>query len=209
MLQDDYGVEPESMVWFQGAVEHSPEPRPEKLKFNLPDGLRLAAIPAGKSLSQMLVDGELDAIFSATQPSAYGKYSHVQRLFPNFKSVEQDYFRRTGIMPIVHFVVIKRSVYEANPWVAQTLQKAFAASLEYAYEAIKERGELRYILPWLEDHLQETREAMGHRYWQDGFNENRHVIDKLLEYSYGQELAKKRHQPEDLFAPNCLEAFVV
>ncbi|KAL2008800.1 hypothetical protein VTN00DRAFT_6994 [Thermoascus crustaceus] len=139
MLQDDYGLEPESMEWFQRAVEHSPEPRPEKLKFSLPDGLRLSAIPADKNLTQTLVDGELDAIFSATQPSAYDKYSHMQRLFPNFKSVEQDYFKRTGIMPIMRVVVIRRSVYEANPWVSRTLQKAFAASLEYAYEVIEER----------------------------------------------------------------------
>ena len=208
-LQDDYGLDPQSMHWFQGAIEYSKEPRHEKLKFELPKGLELSVISTGKNVSQMLADGELDAAFSATQPSAYEKYEHVERLFPDFKHVEQDYFKRTKIMPIMHVVVIKRSVYDANPWVARTLQKAFAASMEYAYEAIEERGALRYMLPWLEDHLKETRAVMGNRYWQDGFKENRHVLDKFLEYSYKQGLAKKRHQPEDIFAPNCLESFVV
>jgi 4,5-dihydroxyphthalate decarboxylase len=209
-LQDDYGLEPSSMEWFQGAVEYSPEPRHEKLKFTLPEGLRLSAIASGKNLSQMLADGELEALFSATQPSAYAEYDHVQRLFPNFKSVEQEYFQRTGIMPIMHVVVIKKSLYEKYPWVARTLQKAFAASMEYAYQAVEDRGALRYILPWLEDHLQETRKVMGrNRYWEDGFKQNRHVIDRFLEYSYTQGLAKKRHLPEDIFAPNCLDAFVV
>ena len=208
-MQDDYGVAPDSMEWFQGAVEFSKEPRHEKLKFAVPETLRLSTIPSGKNLSQMLADGELDAVFSASQPSSYSKHSHVQRLFPNFKQVEQDYFKRTNIMPIMHVIIIKRSVYDANPWVARTLQKAFAASLEYAYEAVEERSALRYILPWLEDHLLETRATMGDRYWQDGLKENRHVLDKFLEYSYKQGLAKKRHQPEDLFAPNCLESFVL
>ena len=208
-MQDDYGVPAESMEWYQGAVEASKEARHEKLKFDVPKDLRLSTIPEGKNLSQMLADGELDAVFSAFQPSSYGKHSQVKRLFPNFKEVEQDYFKRTGILPIMHVVVIKRSVYEANPWVVRTLMKAFAASLDIAYEALGERSALRYMLPWLEDHVLETRKVMGTRYWQDGFNENRHVIDKFLEYSHQQGLAKRRYKPEELFAPNGLEAFVL
>ena len=106
-------------------------------------------------------------------------------------------------------VALKRSVYDANPWIAKTLQKAFAKSLDVAYDAIRERGALRYILPWLEEHVATTSAVMGERWWQDGFQENKHVIEKFLEYSYSQGLAKRRYKAEELFAPNTLESFVV
>ena len=209
MLKDDFGVSGDSMHWFTGAVEPTKAARHEKIKFSLPENILLSQIPDGNNLSEMLAKGELDAVFSATQPSAYSKYEHVTRLFPNFKEVEGDYFQRTKVFPIMHLVVLKRSVYEANPWIAKSLMKAFASSLDIAYEAIAERAALRYMMPWLEDHLQETRAVMGERYWEDGFTANKAIIDKFLQYSFEQGLAKKKFTPEDLFASNTLETFVV
>jgi 4,5-dihydroxyphthalate decarboxylase len=119
-----------------------------------------------------------------------------------------------------HVIVIKRSLHEQFPWLARSITKAFASSLEYAYDAITERSALRYILPWLQDHLEETHKcvhqisetysviadlclkiirAFGtNRYWEDGLEKNRHVIAKFLEYSYGQGLAKKLWKPEEV-----------
>lgn len=94
----------------------------------------------------------------STKPSSLGVSDNVDYLFPDFKQVEKDYLKKTNIHPIMHVLVVKRFILEQNPWLARSLIKAFAQSMEYAYDAIFERGALRYILPWLEDHVRETRE---------------------------------------------------
>jgi 4,5-dihydroxyphthalate decarboxylase len=160
----------------------------------------------------MLADGELDAIFSATKPSSFDTAPEkVTHLFPNYKEVEADYYARTNIFPIMHVVAIKRAVYEANPWIAKTLTKAFGKALDMAYEPLQERAALRYMLPWLDDHVTETKKLMGgkEKWWQDGFEENKHVLEKFLEYSFNQGLAKRKFKPEELFAPSSLESYVL
>ncbi|KAJ9138107.1 4,5-dihydroxyphthalate decarboxylase [Pleurostoma richardsiae] len=206
ILREEYGVGEDEMKWKTGTLEPAAVTRPERVSFNLPDNV--SSIAPGKCLSHMLAKGEIDAIYTAPQPSTYDK-DKVVRLFPNFKEVETDYYKRTGIHPIMHVVVIKRSLYEKNPWLAKNLMKAFAKSMELAREDIAERAALAFMLPWLEDHLDETRKLMGNDYWVDGFDANRHVIDKFCQYSYEQGLARKRFQPEELFARETLETFAV
>lgn len=196
--------------FFSGAIEPSATERKSKLAHDLPAGVKVTQIPPGQNLSQMLADGELDAIFSATKPSTMDVSPHVQYLFPNFKQVEADYYRRTRILPIMHTVAIRRDVYNANPWIAKALTKAFAKSIEIGRQALEDRAALKYMLPWLEDHLRETKHLMREPvYWKDGFHQNKHVIDKFLEYHYAQRLSKRKFSAEELFAPSCLEDFVI
>lgn len=211
IIEEEYNVSISSMDYFVGAIEPSKTERISKVPHSLPSDVKVTPIAGGKNLSQMLEDGEIDAIFSATRPSSFDRSPNVIRLFPDFKKVEADYYQRTKIFPIMHVVAIKRSVYEANPWIAKTLTKAFAQSLEMAYEPLQERAALRYMLPWLEDHVEETQKLMGGdaRWWKDGFAENKHVVEKFLEYSHSQGLAKRRYKAEELFAPNTLESFVL
>ncbi len=209
IMEDDFKVPATSVEFFTGAIEVSREVRKAKLKHSLPAGVKVSEIKEGQNLSQMLADGEIDAIFSATKPSSMGTSPNVGRLFPNFKEVEAEYYNRTKIFPIMHVIAIRRSVYEANPWIAKTLTKAFAKSLEIAYEPLRERAALRYMLPWLEEHVEETESLMGEKWWKDGFEENKHVLDKFLEYSVRQGLAKRKFKPEELFAPSALESFVL
>ncbi|KAJ7632759.1 4,5-dihydroxyphthalate decarboxylase [Roridomyces roridus] len=214
ILEDEYGLKYDAPKYFTGSVESSTVERKEKVPLKLADSVQIQAIPKGKCLAQMLADGEIDCLQSATAPSTFGTHPDVGRLFPNAKEVEQDYFKRTGIFPIMHVIVVKRSVLKENPWVAQELTKAFARSLEYAYDAIHERGALRYILPWMQFHVEETQAALcsdgNDRWWEDGLTpQNTRTLDKFLEYSYNQGLANKRWQVKELFAPGSLEAFVV
>lgn len=209
-MEEEFHVPIASVKFFTGAIEKSTEERRSKIPHSLPEGVSVEAIKPGQNLSQMLADGELDAIFTATKPSSFDTSEHVTYLFPNFKDVEAEYYKRTNIFPIMHVIAIKRSVYNASPWVAKTLTKAFQQALDISYEALEERAALRYMLPWLEDHVRETKALMGEqKWWQDGFAQNRHVLDKFLWYSYKQGLAKRKFEPEDLFAPNTLESFVV
>jgi 4,5-dihydroxyphthalate decarboxylase len=178
-----------------------------KVSHSLPPDVKVTAIQPGQNLSQMLADGYIDAIFSATKPPSFDTSPHVTRLFLDFKKVESEYFKRTGSFPIMHVVALKRSVYDANPWIAKTLTKAFAKPLDMAYEPLQERAALRYMLLWLEEHVDETKELIGG--WKDGFKENRHVLEKFLEYSFKQALARWKFRPEELFAPSSLESFVL
>ncbi|KAJ4142108.1 hypothetical protein NW754_014899 [Fusarium falciforme] len=129
----------------------------------------------------MLANNQIDAIFSASKPSSMGTSPNVGRLFDNFKEVESQYFKEKGMFPIMHVIALKRSVYKSNPWIAKSLTKAFAQALDLAYDAVSSRAALRYIMPWLEDHVEETQRLMGReKWWNDGFQENEHVIDKFL-----------------------------
>ncbi|PVH72199.1 4,5-dihydroxyphthalate decarboxylase [Cadophora sp. DSE1049] len=211
IMEEDFGVPIESVEFFTGAIEPSEYERRSKIPHNLPPGVKVTQIRQGQNLGYMLADGEIDAIFSATKPSSFYTSTKVGYLFPNFKEAEAEYYQRTKILPIMHVIALKRSVYEANPWIAKALTKAFAIALEIGYDAQEERGALKYMLPWLESHVEETKRLMGGdtRWWKDGFEENKHVLSKFLDYHFHQGLSKRMFEPEELFARESLETFVL
>ena len=133
ILQDEYGIDPASVTYLTGGEE---EPgREEKLKLNLPERFRLEAIGPEQTLSRMLADGEIDALYTARAPSTfYSEKGKVRRLFSDFVDVEKAYFAKTGIFPIMHVIAIRRSVYERDRWIAQALYKAFSETQRQAYE---------------------------------------------------------------------------
>src|SRR6185295_18253684 len=159
ILSDEHGVKVTDYEHFSGGEE---EPgRIDKLKIELPASIRLRAIPETQTLSQMLADGELDALVTARAPSTFQRRPHdVKRLFPDYVTVERDYYRRTKIFPIMHTVVIRRDVYAKHPWVAQSLYKAFTAAKARALEHYRQTAALPAMLPWLTAHLEEARREM-------------------------------------------------
>jgi 4,5-dihydroxyphthalate decarboxylase len=208
ILSDEHGVPVSSVAYLQGGEE---EPgRPEKLPLNLPPEIRLESIPEGKTLSAMLAAGEIDALYSARRPSSFVDHSgKVGRLFPNYRKVEQNYFTRTKIFPIMHTIVLRRDLYERARWVAASLAKAFQRAQEMAYSDLTESGALSTMLPWLAEHLEETRALMGVDFWPYGLEKNEHTLETFLRYSYEQGLSKRPLSPKDLFAPETLESFKV
>lgn len=147
-LEDEYGVNPSQVQFYVGATKkvESDVQRISEVPHSLPEGVTVTAIQKGQNLSEMLAKGEIDAIFSASQPSSLETSENVARLLPNFKEVEAEYYEKTKIFPIMHVIALKRDLYEANPWIARSLTKAFAQSLDVAYEALDERSALRYML---------------------------------------------------------------
>ena len=208
ILQDEYGVKPDSVEYFTGG-EETPG-REEKLKLDLPPNIKVHHIGPTKTLSQMLADGELDAMHSARMPSTlHTRSDDVKRLFPEYVEVEQAYFRKTRIFPIMHCVAIRRDVYEKNPWIAMSLYKAFAAAQKIAYEEMYEAGALRNMLPWMLAEIEWLRKNVGHDWWPYGLEENRHVLETFLRYHHEQGLSKRLLKPEELFAPETFEAFKI
>lgn len=208
ILSDHYGVPVDSVTYFTGGEE---EPnRSEKLKLDLPDNIRVERIGPEKTLSQMLYDGEIDALYTARMPSSYRKGDgKVTRLFENYVDVEREYFKETGLFPIMHTVVVRREIYEANRWVAQSLYKALVESQRRTYEDLNETAALKAMLPWLNSHVEEVRKEMGDDFWPYGLQKNRANLEVFLRYSYEQGLSRRLLTPEDLFAPETFESFKI
>ena len=206
ILSDDYGVKVTDCEHFSGGEE---EPgRDEKLKINVPAEIRLRPIPGDKTLSRMLAEGELDALVTARAPSTFQKEpDKVKRLFPNYVEVEKDYYRRTKIFPTMHTVVIRRDLYTKNPWVAQSLYKAFTEAKAKAYALYNQTAALPAMLPWLVSHTEEIRKEMGDDWWPYGLEPNRKVLETFLRYHHEQGLSKRRFTPDELFAPETLKVF--
>jgi 4,5-dihydroxyphthalate decarboxylase len=205
ILSDDYGVKITEVEHFSGGEE---EPgRDEKLKLNLPSTIRLKPIPGDKTLSRMLADGELDALVTARAPSTFPEKAH--RLFPNYREVEKEYYRRTKLFPIMHTVVIRRDVYTANPWVAQSLAKAFTEAKARAQKLYDQTAALPAMVPWLVAELEEARAEMGPDWWPYGLEPNRKVLETFLRYHHEQGLSKRRFTPEELFARETLVSYKV
>lgn len=208
ILADDYRVPVDSVTYFTGGEE---EPgRSEKQKLDLPPRIRIQPIGKTQTLAQMLADGEIDALHTARTPSTFRtRPDKVVRLFPDYRDVEQQYYRDTGIFPIMHTVVIRRDVYEQNRWVARSLYKAFATAQRRTYEDLEVTAALKTMLPWLIAHVEETRALMGEDFWPYGFEPNRKTLSTFLRYHHESGLSKRLLEPEELFAPESMEAFKI
>ncbi|MBI4494976.1 MAG: ABC transporter substrate-binding protein [Chloroflexi bacterium] len=206
ILEHDYGVAPRDLRWYAGGLY---EPgRVEKQHISLPEGVHLESIPADRTLSDMLATGEIDALITARAPSTFGDGSgRVRRLFPNYREVERDYFRRSGIFPIMHTLVVKRELVEAHPWVAQNLYKAFCQAKDDFARTFEDDSALRVMLPWTLAELEETRALMGDDFWPYGLEPNRHTLETLISYALEQGLIAQRLELESLFAPSTLEGY--
>ena len=208
ILSEHYGVPVDSVTYFSGGEE---EPgRTEKIKLDLPPNIKVQPIGPDQTLSAMLASGEIDALHTARMPSTFSPDGGpVRRLFPDFKAVEQDYFRKTGIFPMMHTVAIRRDVYEANRWIAQSLMKAFVEAQRRTYDDLYVTAALKAMLPWLTSHVEEARALMGDDFWPYGFARNRSTLATFLRYHHEQGLSKRLLEPEELFAPETMESFKI
>lgn len=208
ILSDEYGVDPASVTYFTGGEE---EPgRDEKLKLNLPARFNVRSIDSSQTLSAMLAEGEIDALHTARTPSTfYSRPDAVHRLFPDFMNVEIQYFRRTNIFPIMHVIAIRREIYEANRWVAQSLLKAFLAAQDLTYQNLMVTSASISMLPWQVAAVETAKKELGPDWWPYGFQPNRHVLDTFLRYHHEQGLSRRKLSPEELFAPETFEAFKI
>ncbi len=196
ILQHEYGVPLESITWVTGADEEIEDWQP-------PPGVRIERCPAGERLQNLLLRGEIDAqIFPDVLESFREGSERIARLWPNYKEVEQDYYRRTGIFPIMHVMIIRDAVLERDPWVATALMKAFQQAKELCYAYI--RDQRKSSLAWYGALWEEERALLGPDPWPYTFAANRATLETLLQYAHEQGLIPARWAPETLFAPASL-----
>jgi 4,5-dihydroxyphthalate decarboxylase len=201
MLQHEYGVAPSDLHWFMGGLNTFTEQ--PLIPLDLPKDVRLDFLPAGSTLERMFEAGELDALLSIYIPSLFLQGSpRITRLFPNFKAVEQDYYRRTRIFPIMHTVVLREDVHREHPWAARSIYQAFRAAKDLAVEGLYDTDALQLSLPWLLDHVEEARRAFGADFWSYGLEPNRPTLAALGRFVHEQGLSPRTVSPDELFAPD-------
>jgi 4,5-dihydroxyphthalate decarboxylase len=204
IFKEDYGIDPADIHWRTGGQD---EPgRDERTPLTLPDGVDLQPVPSHKTLDKMLIDGELDAVFSARELSCYVRRApYIGLLFPNFRDVESDYFQRTKIFPMMHLIGVKKSLVEQFPWLPATVYKAFCKAKEIAIREMAELAVARLTLPWPDVNLQDARDLMGENFWRYGIAESRHEIETLVRYSVDQGLAARKLDVSELFHPSVFD----
>ncbi|MBI4523230.1 MAG: ABC transporter substrate-binding protein [Deltaproteobacteria bacterium] len=204
-LQHDYGVSAEDIEWHMGGIEEAG--RKDRIEVKLPKKIRLHEIPEDQTLSEWLERGLISALISPHKPRAFSKgTSNAALLFPNFREIEKEYFDRTGILPIMHTIVVKRKIYEKHPWVTESLYKALASASSFV-ESNFSRSGLRYTIPWLQQEWEEARRIFGQEIFPSGVAQNLKSLEAVVRYSYEQGLATREFKPADLFAPNTVEQF--
>lgn len=200
LLEHDYGVKQSQMHWFVGGLTQ-PTEHP-LIPLDLPKDVQLDFVPPGDTLEQMLAEDRLDALLSIyIPPSFLAKSSKVRRLFPDYRAVEKDYYRRTGIFPIMHTVALRREVVEAHPWIARSLFDAFEKARSIALDDLYDTDALRVGLPWLLDHVEELWSVFGERWWSYGVEANRPTLEAIGTYVFEQGLSPRVVTAEEMFVP--------
>jgi 4,5-dihydroxyphthalate decarboxylase len=197
LMEHEYGVKPSDVEWVQG--------RADRLGHRLPDDVRVTQAPSGAELGDMLERGEIDFMMTANNPLSFRRGApNVRRLFPSYREIEQDYYRRTKIYPIMHTVVIRRDIYDRDPWVALSLYKALCRAKDISYQLLAETGSPKASLAWLQPLIEEEQAIIGPDWYPYGIEQNRPSIEALLQYSHEQGLSGRRIKIEELFAPSTL-----
>lgn len=199
-LQHDYGVDLAKIHWVEGAINHpGPHGHPSVLPLLRP--VSIEPNRSGKSLSDLLESGDIDAIVGTTLPDSIKRSPDVERLFPDYREVEKDYYRRTRIFPIMHLLALRRDVYEANPFIASSMFDALCTAKERARLRMRDLGTLQYMLPWMTADLDELDEVFGGDAWPYGIEPNRPTLEALMTYLADQAIIKAPMPIEDLFVP--------
>jgi 4,5-dihydroxyphthalate decarboxylase len=190
-LQHEYGVRPEEATWVVGKPIRA---------IRQPKGVAIEIVSGGATLEERLESGEIDALLSVMIPRHLG--TKVQRLIADFRRVEDEYYRRTRIFPIMHTLVLRRAVYEANPWLAVSLYRAFCRARDTALAHLYDTDALTVSLPWLIDAIESSREVA----WDYSIEGSRATLEALVQYLDEQQLTRRRMQVDELFAPNVAPA---
>jgi 4,5-dihydroxyphthalate decarboxylase len=203
-LMETLGIPLAEIEWFQAGVNQAG--RKEKVTLNLPEGVQCTAVPQS-SLTEMLLDGRLDAVFSAHPPAPFeAGTGEIRHLIPDVRAVERDYFEQTGIFPIMHVIAIRNAALERNPWIAQNLYKAFCAARAASLHRMFELTASRFPLPWASS-LAEDAKALFGELFPYGVEANRTTLEAFLRFAHAQGVTSRQLAVEELFAASTLSEF--
>lgn len=204
LLEDEYGLKPTDVEWVRGGIEELG--RKEKINLALPPDVKIVEAPANRTLSELLAEGEIDALIGPRMPSSFHSDPRVGWLFEDPTAEAEDYFRRTRIFPIMHMVGIRRELVKTHPWLPASVQKAFERSKAVCLDRLLDTSATKVTLPFVEEQLQRARALIGRDFWSYGVDDATiHVIDTFLDHHYRQGLSPRRVSVDELFHPSTLE----
>jgi len=207
VLEDDFGVKPSDITWVRGGIEEAD--RPEKISIKLPPGVKMESAPAGKSISTLLAEGAIDGFMAPRPPSIPGGHPHVGWLFPDPTAAAKDYFKRTGVFPIMHMVGVRRTLAEQHPWLPGAVLKAFEQAKAHAVDLLADPSATKVTLPFVEEQVKAARELMGEDFWAYGVEPNRKTLEAFLRHHHAQGLSPRLVSVDELFHPGTREAFKI
>jgi len=208
-ITDTVGIPLNRMTWFQSGVNDPG--RVETAKIRLPEGVKLTFV-TDRSLTKMLLDGDIDVILSAHAPQAFEEgHPNIVRLFPHYRDVEEQYFKSTGIFPIMHTVAIRRDVYNRHRWIARNMFTAFEEAKRRSVRRLLDVTASHFAVPWQDV----TTRAMGKLlfegkdYWPYGIEPNRVTLEAFLRWCYEQGVTARHLRPEEIYAPETQAGFKI
>jgi 4,5-dihydroxyphthalate decarboxylase len=208
ILEDDYGVKPSDITWVRGGIENPA--RPEKIRIRLPAGVRMEDAREGLTISELLSRGEIDGFIAPRAPHLAGESNlKIGWLFDDPIAAGRDYFKRTGIFPIMHIVGIRAELVEKHPWLPAAVFKAFSESKSKCLETLQDTSASKVTLPFVHEQLRAAREFMGPDFWSYGLEPNRKVFESFLRHHHAQGLSSRLVSPEELFHPATHETFAI
>ena len=207
ILMDEFGFRPASCRWVIGGLDWPLKPI-DFVPHPHPADVEVSDVPEGKELGAMLEVGEIDALISADVPKCVLEHSSkIERLFPDYKTVEREYYKRTGIFPIMHTVVIRRDLLKQHPELGKSIYKGFCDAKKTAEQRYKHGlifNNMDTMFPWFSGLIQEDIAVLGEDWWPYGIAANRKALDAMLRYHHEQGITDRLFAIEDTFLPELL-----
>ena len=208
ILQDDFGVKPADVTWVRGGID-TPG-RPEKIRLELPPDVRMESAPEGVTISELLDLGEIDAYIAPRPPSGAAlRNANVGWLFDDPTAVAKDYYRRTGVFPIMHVCGIRTELAQRHPWLPAAVAKAYTQAKDAALEKLSDTSATKVTLPFVEEQLKAARETMGEDFWSYGVAANRRTLETFVRHHHAQGLSARLMSVDELFHPSTYETYSI
>lgn len=208
LLQDDYGVKPSDVTWVRGGIDQPG--RPEKIKLKLPADVTMVDAPQDTTISDMLNRGDIDGFMAPRAPFGDARNNpDVDWLFDDPTMVAKDYYRRTGIFPIMHVVGLRKTLAAQHPWLPGALCKAFEQSKAAALAKLEDTSATKVTLPFVEEQLRAARETLGADYWSYGVAPNQRTLEAFTRHHHAQGLSARHVGIEELFHPSTYETYKI
>jgi len=200
-LLDEYGLEPEASEWVVGDVDHV-ERKSIDDRNRPKDRVKIKGV-VGRTLTSLLLDGEIDALIAYKPPIEFIQDKKIARLFPDWRVAEKDYFQRTKRFPIMHLMAVRKDVLASHQGVVASLMDGFKKAKDIAQSRLSTHQAHPVMLPWLTAEHEETQALMGTDFWPYGFDENREILKTQIRWSYQQGLIPRQYEVSELFHPLC------
>lgn len=203
VLDDEFGLAARDVRWRYGPADAKDSQPIVRVR---PRGVELEPLDGGGNLSDALASGDIDAMVAYKPPACFvDGHPNVRRLFEDYRAIEQDYGRRSGSVPIMHFIGIRREIAETDPALCLAICRGFEAARRYAADRLSEMQAPFTLLPWGADDLARSTATLGPDYWRYGVAGNEGAIANLCRYSWQQGLAPRELAIEELFVPATLD----